>query len=160
MLNTECYSRVGWGESGCALEFYVLVPQCAPVCFWNQALEELCINIAFLLPVLGGPYMDISTNHRILSTFYKNNLILFIISNITSFFPSPLVISQSFCISKSRPPTRTGRGLGKGTPQPPPNPCPNWGNSLVNTCLGRRGRRWVLGRRPWHYGAVRAHNGD
>lgn len=23
-----------------------------------------------------------------------------------------------------------------------------------------RGRRWVLGRRPWHYGAVKAHNGD
>lgn len=125
---------MGWdgGESGCVLEFYVLVPQCAPVCFWNQALEELCINIAFLLPVLGGPYVDISMNHRILSTFYKNNFILFIISNITSSFP-PVVIFQSFYISKSGPPTRTGRGVGKGTP------VGNRGSSLVNTCLGREG---------------------
>lgn len=138
-------------NSGCVLEFYVLVPQCAPVCFWNQALEELCINIAFLLPVLGGPYVDISMNNRILSTFYKNNLILFIISNITSFF---VVISPSICISKSGPPTRTGRRVRKGAP------VGNWGSSLVNTCLGRRGRRWVLGRRPWHYGAVKAHNSD
>lgn len=57
----------------------------ALVCFWKQALEKLCINIAFLLPVLGGPSVDICPKHRILSTSNKDNFILFIILNTTSF---------------------------------------------------------------------------
>lgn len=81
-VKMEGYNRKA---AGFVLDLNVFLPWCTLVCFWNQAQEELDINIAFLLPVFGGSYMKISSTQSHPSPiFTKNNLNLF-----SSFFLFP-----------------------------------------------------------------------
>lgn len=154
MLNTESYSRVGWGGKWVCVGILCPCPSVRSSLFLEPgtggALHKYCLPASRPWWALRGYQHESSHPFHFLQKqfhfihYIKYHIFFFL---PLSFFSPSLSPSRDHRLAQ-------GGGLGRGH---------QWGTGAAHLSIlawAGRGRRRVLGRRPWHYGAVKAHNGD